>query len=96
MLEADPVRQLAQLRGPARLTEVVFVDVEGGHRRAAARELEGVEARVASDVEHGLAAEIVGKVRGEQLPVLAREVAERVVGAGLEAAGQMQVVKPGA
>src|SRR5205823_892871 len=78
------------------LREVEVLDVHRQHRRAAPGQLEAVEAGVAAHVQHAPAAQVVGEVGRDLQPLEAREIAaDEVVGRGLHAAGQVQVVEPG-
>src|SRR5690606_30138763 len=87
----------AELGGcPSRLSEVVLVDVDAGHRRAPLRQLEAVEPGVAADVEDRPAVEPLGEVRRERAPFERREIAEEVIATGLCAVRKVEVVKPGA
>ena len=78
-----------------RLREIAVVAVDAEHpRRAAPLHLDRVEARVAADVEHGLAGEVRRHGIGEATELGARIVAEEMVGRGLDAA-QIDIVEPG-
>ena len=61
---------------------------------AALGQFEGVEPRVAADVQAGPAVEILGNVRRDLLPRGVGEITEPVVGIGLGSIGQVQVVEP--
>jgi len=54
--QRDAIGEAELVRRPAGLAQVVLVDVDRQRVGAAARELEGVEARVAADVERAGAA----------------------------------------
>ena len=75
--------------------EVVVVEVDADHARGAAPlHLDGVEAGVAADVEHGLAGEVLRDGVLEAAPLDVRVVAQEMLGRGLDAA-QVDVVEPG-
>ena len=69
---------------PAGLLQVVGIVVDPGDEGAAPRELEGVEARVAADVQGGPPGEILWEVVPDLLPLEGREVSQEVVGDGDE------------
>ena len=74
------------LAGEARLAQIDRVVVDAQHARgAAALHFERIEAAVAADVEHGLAAEIVRHGVLEELPEIGREIAQRMIRRGLHA-----------
>src|SRR6185437_7255937 len=80
--------------GPACLREIVRVHVDRGDAGAARGQLEAVEAGIAADVKHPPTVQVGGNVRFDLAPLEGRKVAEEVVGRGLHAIGQMQVVEP--
>ncbi len=84
----------ADLGGEARLGEVAFVGVDSHHAvRAAPLHLDRVEAGVAADIEHGLAAQVRRERVGEVTPLDGGVVAQEMVGRGLNPA-QVEVVEP--
>ena len=85
----------SHLGGEARLGEVALVAVDAEHARGAAPlHLDGVEAGVAADVEHGLAGQVGRDRVGEAPPLHRRVVAEEMVGRG-PTPSQVDVVEPG-
>src|SRR4051812_1709445 len=81
--------------GPASLAQIVSVKVDAKNGCAAMGQLEAVEAGVAADVEAGPAGEVLREMGGDLVPFAGGEIAEPVVGAGLRAVGEMEVVEPG-
>jgi hypothetical protein len=73
----------------------MLVGLEPRDACAAPRELDRVEAGVAADVERGPAAKVGRKVWLDLAPFERREVAERMVGRGLPAIREMQILEPG-
>ena len=71
------------------------VDVECGDLGASARQLEAVETGVAADIQHPPACQVWRDERRDLPPLDRWEVAEGMLGRGLRAIGQVQVVKPG-
>src|SRR5690606_34561376 len=80
--QGDPLLQSLMGDGPARLAQEVIPDVDAGDRGAATGGLHRVEAGVAADVEGRPTGEIRGQMRGDPVPEVGGEVAERVGGRG--------------
>src|SRR5690606_40562232 len=68
---------------PICLREEMLVDVEAYNTRAALRQLDAVEPRVAADVERAPAGHVARQVRLELPPLERREIAQRMLGRGL-------------
>jgi hypothetical protein len=78
-----------------RLGKVALVAVDAEHaRRAAPLHLDRIETRVAADVEHALAAQIVRNDMGESLEFEARIIAEEMVGRCRHAVAEIDIVEP--
>ena len=92
--ELEPLAHAELLRRPARLAQVVLIDVDREHVGAAPHELERIEARVAADVERAPAVQVRRQNAPERAPHRRREVAERVLGRRLRPVRQVQVVEP--
>src|SRR3954453_9198896 len=88
------VAEIQDFGGKPRLREVALVAVYAQHpARATALHLDRIEARVAADIEHALAAEVARQVRREAAELRARIIAEKMVGRSPGAA-EVQVVEP--
>lgn len=95
LAEAHPVLHPELPGGPARLLQIMGIVVDAGDERAAPREREGVEARVAADVEGRPPGEVFREMPPDLLPLEGREVPQEMVGDRLRAVGKMEVVEPG-
>src|SRR5688572_17511921 len=86
----------ADLRGQARLKQIVIVRIDADHpRRATAFHLDGVKAAIATDVENRFVREIVGDRVVKALPLHPRLISMKMLRGGLHAR-QIEVRKPGA
>ena len=84
----------AHLGGEARLGEIAVVEIHGDHPVGAAPlHLDGVEAGVAADVEHGPPAQVARHRLGEVRPLVRRIVVQEMLGRGGDAA-EVEVVEP--
>ena len=82
--------------GKARLREVVFIGIDAENSiSAAAFHLDGIEAGVAADIEHGFASQVTRKGVAEALELGAWIISEEVVGCGLDSI-EAKIVEPGA
>ena len=71
-----------------------LIDIDAGDLSATARQLERVVAGVAADIEGGPAGEVLRNQARDDLPLVAREVAERVLRRRLHPARQVEIVEP--
>src|SRR3546814_5574703 len=89
-----PVSEAVFLHRPLCLAQIGGIDVDAGDHGAALRQLEAVEAGVASDVERRPAAQILGQVARDLLPLEGRKITEGMVGRRLRAVRQVQIMEP--
>ena len=95
LAELDPVHVQHLGRQP-RLRQIAGVAVDPENARGApAAHLEAVEARVAADVEHGLARQVAGDEMGEAGELVGRVVAQEMPGRGADTV-EVEVLEPGA
>src|SRR3954451_2668266 len=79
---------------PSGLRQIVGVSINAQHLRAASRQLEGVEAGIAANIEDFPAAEIHRQMGRQLLPLPVRKVAEMMVGEGLNRVREVDVMEP--
>jgi hypothetical protein len=92
--ELDTIAQRELACRPIRLAKEQRLHIDTGDLRAAPRELEGVEARVAPDVQRTPPCQLRRQIGRDLRPLERRKIAERVVRCRLRSVRKVQVVEP--
>jgi hypothetical protein len=92
--EEGRVVKLEVTSRPAGLRKISSVDIDAEYFRSACCECKTVESRIATDVEDAPAGQIGGNTMPDATPFASRKIAERMLRGCLDAARQVQVVKP--
>ncbi len=92
--ELNVILQSVFARGPTRLREIVRVDIDTRHLRAAARQLEAIEPGIAADIEHAPARQVGGDIGLDLPPLDGRKIAQGMLGRRLRPIGKVQIVEP--